>query len=114
MNFVNKTKRLDKRLRIFERDNYQCYICNTQLTLIPNKDNSFPANYATLDHVKPASKGGGSNYRNLKACCYKCNTSKGCKWKTIAKATNKEKRKDIIEVNQPLLYKLLYKKEFVC
>ena len=30
-----------------------------------------------MDHVVPRSRGGGSTWENLVACCFKCNNKKG-------------------------------------
>lgn len=111
MNFVNPNKMHDRRLNIFQRDKFKCYICLVDLNLNKNPDGTFPNDYATLDHVKPKCKGSGNNQRNLKACCFKCNNLKGGKWKEIKQFTTQQNNKPI-KVNQPLLYKLLYKKEF--
>ncbi|MFW0788166.1 HNH endonuclease [Gordonia sp. CPCC 205333] len=34
---------------------------------------------ATVDHVRPSSRGGGSTWRNLVACCSKCNSHKAAR-----------------------------------
>ncbi|NMO01657.1 HNH endonuclease [Gordonia sp. TBRC 11910] len=34
---------------------------------------------ATVDHVQPASRGGGSTWQNLVACCAKCNAHKAAR-----------------------------------
>ncbi|WP_040525281.1 HNH endonuclease [Gordonia effusa] len=34
---------------------------------------------ATVDHVQPSSRGGGSTWRNLVACCSKCNAYKAAR-----------------------------------
>lgn len=33
----------------------------------------------TMDHVHPASKGGGWEWENLVTCCFSCNSKKGDK-----------------------------------
>jgi hypothetical protein len=54
------------RLKIYERDDYQCTYCNKQLTRFT----------ATLDHVTPVSEGGDNSADNLKTACLKCNSRK--------------------------------------
>lgn len=59
--------RQEKRLAIYIRDGLACVYCGTtheEATL-------------TLDHIKPHSKGGGNDARNLVTCCHKCNCSRG-------------------------------------
>jgi 5-methylcytosine-specific restriction endonuclease McrA len=56
----------DKRLEIFKRDNWQCYYCEEKV----NRNN------ATLDHIKPLSKGGNNSKENLVTCCLECNAIK--------------------------------------
>jgi len=48
---------------IFKRDNFTCMYC-------PSKKN------LTLDHVLPRSRGGKNTWKNLVACCSKCNCKK--------------------------------------
>ena len=61
-----------KRLWYYERDNYKCYICG--ITVVIKDDNS--PDMATLDHLMPQSKGGGSTEDNLRTCCFECNNRK--------------------------------------
>lgn len=59
-----------KRLKVYERDQWKCYLCGEQL----NKDTQVPDPLApTLDHVVPISKGGSHTYDNLRCACFKCN-----------------------------------------
>ena len=55
------------RENVFRRDNYTCQYCGCDLN----------ASNATLDHVKPVSRGGGEFWENLVSSCRKCNTRKG-------------------------------------
>lgn len=59
----------EKRLEIFERDNWTCQYCFEQV----DKDN------CTLDHFIPQSKGGGHGKENLRTCCLTCNSLKSGK-----------------------------------
>jgi len=54
------------RLKIYQRDNYQCTYCSKRLTRYT----------ATLDHVTPVSKGGDNTASNLRTACLQCNSRK--------------------------------------
>lgn len=54
------------RKNILVRDSHQCQYCGE----------TFSAMELTLDHVIPRSKGGGSTWHNLVACCGPCNRKK--------------------------------------
>jgi hypothetical protein len=56
----------ENRTLIFERDSYQCRYCEKQLTRFT----------ATLDHLRPVSKGGGNEYGNVITACLGCNSRK--------------------------------------
>ena len=58
--------RRDKRLAIYARDGFTCVYCNTASNL-------------SLDHLKPRSKGGNNDPRNLVTACRPCNLSRGDK-----------------------------------
>lgn len=62
------------RMEIFERDGWKCVYCGAPL--IRGNGTSQP-NAATLDHIKPRSKGGWDNLENLATACRKCNSRKG-------------------------------------
>jgi hypothetical protein len=53
-----------KRIQVFERDDYQCRKCGKQLTRFT----------ATLDYVKSPSEGGGESPENLITTCADCNS----------------------------------------
>jgi Fe2+ or Zn2+ uptake regulation protein len=57
----------ENRLKIFERDNYQCHYCKKQLTRFT----------VTLDHIQPVSQGGDNSYNNLITACLHCNSERG-------------------------------------
>jgi len=60
---------LNKRKKIFERDNYICQYCGEKIN---------PKN-ATLDHFIPQSQGGEHTKENLRTCCLICNSIKSGK-----------------------------------
>jgi 5-methylcytosine-specific restriction endonuclease McrA len=55
------------RKNILLRDRYTCQYCHKTM----------PSVELTLDHVVPRSRGGGSSWENLVACCHTCNNRKG-------------------------------------
>ena len=57
----------ENRLKVFERDSYQCHYCNKQLTRFT----------ATLDHIQPVSEGGDNSLHNLTTACLHCNSRRG-------------------------------------
>ena len=59
----------DKRLLLFERDNWSCQYCGDKVT----KDNM------TLDHYIPQCKGGSHSKDNLRTSCIVCNSIKSGK-----------------------------------
>jgi len=60
-----KTAPLQK--SIYARERGRCFYCLRKLT----------PQTRCLDHVVPQSEFGGNSYRNLVACCLKCNSHKG-------------------------------------
>ena len=70
---INLSKELDyynvaeNRLKVFERDGYQCYYCKKLLTRFT----------ATLDHIQPVSQGGDNSLQNLITACMHCNSRRG-------------------------------------
>lgn len=61
---------------LFRRFNYICQGCNVKC-VHPNGVNYNDNNCATIDHIKPVSKGGNHTYDNTQLLCRKCNTMKG-------------------------------------
>ena len=59
--------RQEKRLAIYLRDGMACAYCGHAV-----EDGS----QLTLDHIRPASKGGSNDARNLVTCCARCNSSR--------------------------------------
>ena len=60
--------RQEKRLAIYLRDGLACAYCGASV-----EDGSI----LTLDHIKPYSKGGSNEAKNLITSCRKCNSSRG-------------------------------------
>lgn len=56
--------RKEQRQRILDRDGRKCVECESQEDL-------------EIDHIKPVSKGGGSDDSNLRTLCERCNSAKG-------------------------------------
>lgn len=52
------------RKNVFRRDDNTCQYC------------SLKSNDLTLDHVIPRSRGGGTSWENVVACCQQCNAKK--------------------------------------
>jgi 5-methylcytosine-specific restriction endonuclease McrA len=61
-----KPPRFQKKV-LFNRDSWKCQYCGIDL------------NYAviTVDHIQPASRGGGTTWKNCVAACRRCNNNKG-------------------------------------
>ncbi len=59
----------ENRVRVYERDGYQCGYCKKLLTRFT----------ATLDHIKPVCEGGDHSFDNLKTACLDCNSRKNKK-----------------------------------
>lgn len=72
--------KIDSKIRknVYERDNFICQICLEKVIL--TKDIRTDQDYkleASLDHIKPLSKGGKSVEENLRTICRSCNSVKG-------------------------------------
>jgi 5-methylcytosine-specific restriction endonuclease McrA len=66
-------EKIDRDL-VFERDGYECKLCNLPLKMAAK----FPHPLSpTLDHIIPLNKGGHHLYVNLQAAHFRCNTAKG-------------------------------------
>ena len=73
MNWIRK----EKRLAIYMRDGLSCAYCGTSI-----EDGA----QLSLDHIKPYSKGGSNDQKNLVTCCSKCNSVRQDRpWKEFAK-----------------------------
>ena len=64
---VPRHNRAVSRKSILMRDRYTCQYCRQ--VFVPKQ--------LTLDHVVPKSRGGGSTWENLVACCFRDNNKKG-------------------------------------
>lgn len=63
-----------RRLELYERDKWTCQICLKPV----NRGNWTGAlDDATLDHIKPRSKGGSHESENLRTACWSCNARRG-------------------------------------
>ena len=72
------------RKNILKRDKYSCQYCGIDLC-----DKT-----ATIDHITPRSRGGGSSWTNMVAACKDCNLHKGNKTPKEAKMELKSKPKE--------------------
>jgi len=54
------------RWTVWERDNFTCKNCGVR-------------RYLTVDHIRPESKGGKTDIKNLQTLCKSCNSKKGTK-----------------------------------
>jgi 5-methylcytosine-specific restriction endonuclease McrA len=64
---------------IFDRDGYDCYLCNTPVDLTAPHIQGQPGweKYPHIEHVIPISKGGPDTKANVKIAHAKCNIDKG-------------------------------------
>ena len=74
LNKGNKYQLIFRRT-LFERFNYVCQGCNVKC-VYPNDINYNDDNCATIDHIKPISKGGDHTYINTQLLCRMCNSIK--------------------------------------
>ena len=67
------------RQQIFDRDGYDCYICNTPVDLSAPHVQGQPGweTYPHIEHVVPLSLGGDDTLQNVKIAHAKCNMDKG-------------------------------------
>lgn len=70
------------RQHIFDRDGYDCYICNTPVDLTAPHVQGQPGweTYPHIEHVKPLSKGGDDTLANVKIAHAVCNIRKGAQF----------------------------------
>jgi 5-methylcytosine-specific restriction endonuclease McrA len=67
----------DRKREVWRRDNYRCRYCKAPVCN-PSED-APPHLWATVDHVRPRSKGGKNDKRNLVTACQRCNGAKADK-----------------------------------
>ena len=74
------------RQQIFDRDGYDCYLCNTPVDLTAPHVQGQPGweTYPHIEHVIPLSKGGVDTLENVKIAHAKCNIDKGVQILTTA------------------------------
>jgi len=67
------------RQQIFDRDGYDCYLCNTPVDLTATHVQGRPGweTYPHIEHVVPLSLGGDDTLSNVKIAHAKCNIDKG-------------------------------------
>ncbi|WP_167488568.1 HNH endonuclease [Nocardia terpenica] len=72
----------NRRIEIYERDGWVCQLCFKPVDpgLDPKKDRMS----ASLDHIRPKSKGGGDELENLQLAHRSCNSSKRDTWAEAA------------------------------
>jgi len=92
-----------KRETIFKRDGNKCLRCGSE-------------NNLTIDHIKPVSKGGKNDNRNLQTLCYDCNQAKATKSNdyTVNFVANSRIRKmnhEIIEQRKTVTAIVIYRGE---
>lgn len=66
---IGKNSLLKLRFEILKRDNFKCVYCGRN----PTEDKI----KLVIDHIKPKSKGGKDNIKNLITSCWECNMGKG-------------------------------------
>lgn len=64
--------RTDKRMAIYLRDQFQCLLCESDLSEADRAD-------ITLDHLTPKCRGGSNHESNIYTCCRSCNSKRGAK-----------------------------------
>jgi 5-methylcytosine-specific restriction endonuclease McrA len=75
------------RQHIFDRDGYDCYICNIPVDLTATHVQGQPGweMYPHIEHVIPLSLGGDDTLQNVKIAHAKCNMAKGTQiWATAS------------------------------
>jgi len=63
---ISRTNQHEKRMHVFERDEYKCRHCQKQLTRFT----------ATMDYVKSPADGGDDSAENLVTTCAECNSQR--------------------------------------
>ena len=66
-----------RRVAVFERDFYMCWICNQYCDPLLTVPDRFAA---TIDHLVPQSFGGTHDLDNLATAHQHCNSSRGASW----------------------------------
>lgn len=85
--------RADRKIKIFERDGWECQYCGLPLV----------RGTATIDHVHPLSLGGDHSDGNLRTACHACNSTKldrSERWLRLFIGLGQTKYADIITLDQ--------------
>lgn len=71
MNRTRKPWHLPAKRELFRKDSSCCY-CKAEMSLHPCDDRA-----ATIEHIKPLSRGGADSRHNIKLACKPCNQARG-------------------------------------
>lgn len=74
LNLRPESNRTKLRRRLSAEQNHRCVYCG-----IPTIDEYGHSHSATIEHVKPLSRGGADRYSNMVMACYSCNLQRGNK-----------------------------------
>ena len=71
-----------KRRALLERDGLNCQECGVEMKMDTETGqiNIRSSKGATIDHIRPKSRGGTSRMDNLQLLCKQCNGQKGSRW----------------------------------
>ena len=72
----NTRKRRWIKHTVFKRDGGKCFWCDRRLTM-ETRSWPIPFNLATVDHIRPTSKGGKTLIENVVLSCFPCNNDRG-------------------------------------
>ena len=76
-NVGHKERKKIRRVAIFERDSYICWMC--EKTCDPSLRVPHP-DTPTIDHLVPQSLRGTHDPDNLATACFRCNSTRGASW----------------------------------
>lgn len=70
------------RLKLKKRDGDLCAICGQKMCFDYARNTEIPGeprrpDMASIDHIKPISRGGGHAFNNLRLACHGCNSARG-------------------------------------
>ena len=69
---MSRNHRRNILVKMFNEQGGVCPYCSEPMTLTKNFNNT-----ATIEHIRPKSKGGSNDHENLMAACYSCNQDRG-------------------------------------
>lgn len=81
----NSLKRLLQKTRLLAQQDGRCFYCAVVLT----------AQFGTIDHLMPTSKGGDNHHLNKVCACRTCNKAKGDRMPTEAEMQRAARMKGI-------------------